>query len=86
MTAGREADDATAIRRCGFPASRPGGLRDRTAYFAESVATFAIVMGVALLLAGIGFLILTLRVLREPAAEAKAGKPAGAPTKQAVPA
>jgi hypothetical protein len=37
-----------------------------TAYFAESVATFAIVMGVALLLSGIGFLILTLRVLRLP--------------------
>src|SRR5919204_3859232 len=37
-----------------------------TAYFAESVATFAIVMGVALLLVGIGFLILTLRVLRQP--------------------
>ena len=31
-----------------------------TAYFAESVATFAIVMGVALLLAGIGFGVLTL--------------------------
>ena len=40
-----------------------------TAYFAESVATFAIVMGVAMLLSGVGFLILTLRVLREPAAE-----------------
>ena len=35
-----------------------------TAYFAESVATFAIVMGIGLLLAGIGFLVLTLRVLR----------------------
>jgi hypothetical protein len=35
-----------------------------TAYFAESVATFAIIMGVALLLTGIGFLVLTLRVLR----------------------
>jgi hypothetical protein len=34
-----------------------------TAYFAESVATFAIVMGIALLLAGIGFAILTLGVL-----------------------
>jgi hypothetical protein len=34
-----------------------------TAYFAESVATFAIVMGVALMLAGIGFLVLTIRVL-----------------------
>jgi hypothetical protein len=31
-----------------------------TSYFAESVATFAIVMGVALLLVGIGFLVLTL--------------------------
>ena len=38
-----------------------------TAYFAESVATFAIVMGVALLLTGVGFLVLTVAVLR-PAA------------------
>ena len=35
-----------------------------TAYFAESVATFAIVMGFALMLTGAGFLVLTLRVLR----------------------
>jgi hypothetical protein len=35
-----------------------------TAFFAESVATFAIVMGAALLLVGTGFLVLTLRVLR----------------------
>ena len=34
-----------------------------TAYFAESVATFAIVMGVALLLTGIGFLVLIARLL-----------------------
>jgi hypothetical protein len=34
-----------------------------TAYFAESVATFAIVMGFALLLSGIGFGILTFRAL-----------------------
>jgi hypothetical protein len=34
-----------------------------TAYFAESVATFAIVMGFALLLTGIGFLVLTTRLL-----------------------
>jgi hypothetical protein len=34
-----------------------------TAYFAESVATFAIVMGVALLLAGLGFAVLTFRAL-----------------------
>jgi len=34
-----------------------------TAYFAESVATFAIVMGAALLLAGLGFGVLTIRAL-----------------------
>ena len=49
-----------------------------TAYFAESVATFAIVMGFALLLSGVGFLILTLRVLREPAGEAKPAEQAAA--------
>jgi hypothetical protein len=54
-----------------------------TAYFAESVATFAIVMGVALLLSGVGFLILTLRVLREPGREAAAVEPA-APRQEAV--
>jgi hypothetical protein len=37
-----------------------------TAFFAENVATFAIVMGAALLLVGGGFLVLTLRVLRQP--------------------
>jgi hypothetical protein len=52
-----------------------------TAYFAEGVATFAIVMGVAMLLSGIGFLILTLRVLRLPAGET--AKPAAA-TSRAV--
>ena len=43
-----------------------------TAYFAESVANFAIVMGFALLLVGVGFLVLTLIALRrtEPAPEA----------------
>ena len=34
-----------------------------TAYFAESTATFVAVIGVSLLLAGIGFLILTIRLL-----------------------
>ncbi len=45
-----------------------------TAYFAESVATFVIVVGAALLLAGIGFLILTIRLLgtREEKVTAKA--------------
>jgi hypothetical protein len=37
-----------------------------TAFFAERVATFSIVMGFALLLVGGGFLVLTLRVLRQP--------------------
>ena len=55
----------------------------RTAYFAEGVATFAIVMGVALLLSGVGFLILTLRVLREPAGEAQTAKQPASP-RQAV--
>src|SRR3954465_7895026 len=44
-----------------------------TSFFAESVSTFAIVMGVALLLSGGGFLVLTLLVLRRPdLAEARA--------------
>jgi hypothetical protein len=38
-------------------------------YFAESVATFVIAMGVALLLTGVGFLILTWRMLLVPARE-----------------
>ena len=42
-----------------------------TAYFAESTALFVIVMGIAMLLTGIGFLVLTLRVLRTPSAVTK---------------
>src|SRR3954469_13616220 len=38
-----------------------------TAYFGESVSMFAIVMGFALLLVGVGFLVLTLIALRRPA-------------------
>jgi len=37
-----------------------------TAYFAESVATFVIAIGGAMLLVGIGFLILTIRLLDRP--------------------
>ena len=48
-----------------------------TAYFAESVATFAMVMGFALLLVGVGFLVLTLRVLREPAGVAHSAPASG---------
>jgi hypothetical protein len=38
-----------------------------TAYFAESVSTFVIVMGFALFLVGVGFVVLTLLALRRPA-------------------
>jgi hypothetical protein len=38
-----------------------------TAYFAESVSMFVIVVGFALLLVGVGFLVLTLMALRRPA-------------------
>jgi hypothetical protein len=48
-----------------------------TAYFAESVATFAIVMGVGLLLAGFGFLVLMLR--RFDDARERSPAPAGEP-------
>ena len=51
-----------------------------TAYFAESVATFAIVMGVALLFTGIGFLVLTVRVLRPVAAGERSPRAAAVPT------
>ena len=54
-----------------------------TAYFAESMATFVIAMGFALLLTGIGFLVLSLRVLRQPAAESQ--KRAQPRTASAVP-
>ena len=49
-----------------------------TAYFAESVATFAIVMGFALLLTGIGFLVLTVRILAPFTAGAKTARTASA--------
>src|SRR5215212_4384293 len=52
-----------------------------TSYFAENVANFAIVMGVALLLTGIGFLVLTLGLVRLPARrEREAEKTAPAAT------
>ena len=43
-----------------------------TSFFAESVAKFAIVMGFALLLAGIGFLVLVFRLPLEAAASPRA--------------
>jgi hypothetical protein len=47
-----------------------------TSFFAESVATFSIVMGFALLLAGIGFLVLTLRLPWRHESEATTKTPA----------
>jgi len=41
-----------------------------TSFFAESVALFSIVMGIALLLTGIGFAVVTLRLLRGASAAA----------------
>jgi hypothetical protein len=75
-TDGKPTDDAKAAKvdqQTGQPVEN--GLRNmwvtetalttalNTAYFAEQVALFSIVTGLALLLTGIGFLVLTLRVL-----------------------
>jgi len=54
-----------------------------TSYFAESVATFAIVMGVALLLVGIGFLVLTLGPLHEMLGRRRETEPTTVPATQA---
>jgi hypothetical protein len=68
-------DEAAAAKDPNTGEPAPNGLRNmwinatalttalNTAYFAESVATFAIVMGIALLLAGLGFAVLTFRAL-----------------------
>ena len=76
------ADEAAAAKdpKTGEPVANPA--RDiwisstafqtalNTAYFAETVSMFVIAIGGAMLLVGIGFLILTLRLLKaEPAAE-----------------
>ena len=46
-----------------------------TSFFAESVATFAIVMGVAMLLIGTGFLVMLYRLPWETVASTKRSKP-----------
>ena len=50
-----------------------------TAYFAEQVALFATVMGVAILLAGLWFAVLTFRPLM-PAEKREAGRAKASPT------
>ena len=54
----------------------------QTSYFAEQVAMFGIAMGFALLLTGIGFLVLTLGVLSKAAATER--REAAAPAPKAV--
>jgi hypothetical protein len=50
-----------------------------TSFFAERVALFSIVMGVALLLTGIGFLVLTLGGARQVAVPQRSGETAASP-------
>ena len=49
-----------------------------TAYFAESITTFVMAIGGALLLIGIGFLVLTMRLLRTRTGSEPVVTPAGA--------
>jgi len=49
-----------------------------TAYFAENVANFAIVVGIAMVLVGIGFLVLTVRLLKPAQAVTRARARGGA--------
>jgi hypothetical protein len=86
-------DAAAAIQQNGRPADNQArnlwvtetalSTALNTGYFAENVALFSIVMGIALLLTGIGFLVLTLTLLtrpgRETAAAATSRRPAPRP-------
>jgi hypothetical protein len=76
-------DEAKAKKRPdGSPVDNPArtiwvtetalGTALNTSYFAQQVALFSIVMGVALLLTGIGFLVLTLGALRREGARGRA--------------
>ena len=57
-----------------------------TSYFAENVAVFSVVMGVALLLTGIGFLVLTLGLVRVPSSRTSesVAQPPASPAVSAV--
>ena len=55
-----------------------------TAYFAESMATFVAAIGGALLLVGIGFLVISLRLLRQPSALEQSGERRSPTAKPAV--
>ena len=81
-------EKAAAVDKSGQPVANPA--RDiwisstafqsalNTAYFAESVATFVMAMGGALLLIGIGFLVLTIRLLKPERAKGRAVRTGGA--------
>lgn len=74
-----EESEAAIDPKSGEPVSNPErniwvtetalGTALNTSYFAEQVAGFSIVMGICLLLAGIGFLVLTLRLPRRQVRE-----------------
>lgn len=87
-------DVKAALTKDGQPVNNP--LRDlwtqefalttalNTSYFAEQVSMFSVVMGIALLLSGGGFLVLTARLLLPATRRDEA--PAEKPAKAAVPA
>jgi len=81
-------ETAAAVDKSGQPVANPA--RDiwisstafqsalNTAYFAESVAMFVMAVGGALLLIGIGFLVLTIRLLKPERAKGRAVRTGGA--------
>ncbi len=87
-------DVKAALTKKGQPVNNP--LRDlwtqefalttalNTSYFAEQVSMFSLVMGIALLLSGVGFLVLTVRLLFPAVRREEA--PAEQPAKAPVPA
>jgi hypothetical protein len=87
---GRGTDDVkAALTRNGAPVNNP--LRDlwtqefalttalNTSYFAEQVSMFSLAMGIALLLSGVGFLVLTVRLLAPATRREDAQREAAAP-------
>ena len=88
-------DENAAAKQNGKPADNPARqiwvtetaltTALNTSYFAENVANFAIVMGFAMLLVGIGFLVLTLRLPVEVAEKVRAAqkRPSTTPAVQA---
>jgi len=88
-------DAAKAVTRNGTPVDNPArnvwvtstalSTALNTSYFAQSVALFSIVMGAALLLTGIGFLLLTTGLLSGGAAADERARQAAGRTSPATP-